>query len=232
VPWAMSYFLPSYKYIPTYWAPDSKRDIIDQLSGSDPNNPVENYWRKPSNPSDPGPWNWDDYFIYSYGPKVLGTFHNFRVQMWPEDLVNYPPFGNVKVSTPSYGKSGYMGINVYMGPEPLAVTPHLPLWKAKQKLNRGETIDITQEDREWIKKQFARTPMYITSPEDPWGQRVRKVAPGWLQHTSPISSDDIRKFICDDMREVKTQLEKAQHERWANKLPQRAKKQPTRDLFS
>jgi hypothetical protein len=229
MPWAMSYWLEAYKYWVPYWPPN-EQDVITEQPG--PNNPTPNHRLRPTNPSDPGPWTWGNYWQYEYEPKVLGAFSSRRVQMWPEDLVNYPPFGNVKVSTPSQGPGSYMGVNIYDGPTPIYLTPRLPLWKAKQKLNRGETIDFTADDRQWFKKQYALTPVYVTPPENPWGPRIRKVAPNWLNHTEPISADDVRRFINDDMREVKTQLDKARHKRWGEKLPQRAKKQPSKDLFS
>lgn len=237
MPWAMSYLLEDHPYWGHKW-PTNEQDVTTERP--DPNHPdfdtIPNYWRKPTNPSDPGPWTIQNYWQYTYEPKVLGAFSSRRVQMWPEDLVNYPPFGNVKVNTPTYPGSYWGGhfrtpIKVHMGPIPIYVSPHLPLWKAVQMEKRGEAICFTEDDRKWIKKQSSLTPIYITPEDNPWGPRVRRVSPGWLQHMESISADDVRSFIYDDMREVSTQLNKARRERWAEKLP-KPKKEPSKDLFS
>lgn len=228
MPWAMSYLLPSDKYFVPYWPPNTQ-DIADQLPGSDPNNLVENYWRKPSNPSDPGPWTWQNYWQYDYDPKVLGAFSARRVQMWPEDLVNYPPFGTVKVNTPTDHPHSIGTINVHMGPTQIYLSPRLPLWKAKQALNRGQTIDISPDDRKWIRRQFAMTPILVAPPDNPWGPRVRRVAPQWLQHSEPLTADEVRSFITDDMRHVSTQIAEERRKRW-DKHPQRHTQ--SKDLFS
>ena len=133
MPWAMSYLLGDYKYLGPYWPPNGQ-DVINQLRGSDPNNSTTNYWRKPLNPSDPGPWTIGNYWQYTYELKVLGTFSSRRVMMWPENLVNYPPFGNVKVATPSYGTHSYMGINVYNGPTPIYITPLENPWGPRARV--------------------------------------------------------------------------------------------------
>lgn len=229
MPWAMSYLLPSYKYWGPYWGPNGL-DVISQLPGSNPNNAVENYWRRPVNPSNPGPWTVGNYWQYDYGPKVFGAFSSRRVQMWPEDLINYPPFGNVKVKTPTDHPHSIGTIKVHMGPTPIAITPRLPLWKAKQKLDRGETIDLSADDRQWIKQQLKSTPILVAPPDNPWGPRIRRISPNWLSHTEPLTADDVRNFISDDMRAVATQINEERRRRWAEKIPQR-RTQP-KDLFS
>lgn len=236
--WAMSYWLEAGPYWGNKVPPDLKYDIMDRLPGSEPDNPMANYWRMPSNPSDPGPWTIQKYFTYSYEPKILGAFCARRVQMWPEDLVNYPPFGNVKLQTPHNRPHSIGTIKVHMKAEPIYISPHMSLWKAKQKLNRGEPIEISSDDISWIRRQYAQmTPTYITPEDNIWGQRVRKIAPGWLSHTEPLTAEDLRNFINDDMREVAKQLNELRRARWDQKLPkyaappQKAKPQ-TRDLFA
>jgi hypothetical protein len=220
MPWAISYWQESYPYWVHKWPPN-EQDVV-------PSPPS----LMPTNPSDPGPWTWQKYWTYTYESKILGAFTSGKVMMHPENLPNYPSLGRVKVHTPHASPHSIGAIKVHMPPQVIYISPHLPLWKAKQKLNRGEIIDFTEDDRKWIKKQWALTPVYVTPEDNIWGPRVRKVAPNWLQHTQPISADDIRKFINDDMREVSTQLNKARRERWAQKVPKRARKQPSKDLFS
>jgi hypothetical protein len=89
-----------------------------------------------------------------WGQKTLGAFSARRVMMWPENLQNYPPFGNIKVKTPTQpSPNALTPIRVHMRPEVwLDVSPHPSLW-AKGKLedalrtmSRTRPIRLKTED--------------------------------------------------------------------------------------
>jgi hypothetical protein len=116
--------LPAEKWFPSVWPPYSWQVVPYPSSPPEGNWP---WWLYPKDqwPYQPVPWE----------NKTFGSFSARRVTMWPENLVNYPPFGNIKVKTPTQpSPNALTPIRVHMPPPVwLDVSPHPSLW-AKGKL--------------------------------------------------------------------------------------------------
>ena len=101
-------------------------------------NPDKSTW-----PYQPVPW----------AQKTFGAFSARKVTMWPEDLVNYPPFGNIKVKTPTDHPHSIGSIKVHMPPKPwLDITPHPSLWaegkleEAMRQMSRKRSIKLVTDE--------------------------------------------------------------------------------------
>ena len=158
--WAVSYWLPTEKWMPNYWPPYSWqiRDSSYPMQLPTPPNgdySVWPWWLNPNKstwPYQPVPWE----------PKILGAFSARKVMMWSKDpneystLVNPPPFGTIKVKTPSdYSgiwpgmQASFMNIKVHMTPKPwLDISPHPSEWveeklkAALQEMSRKRPIKL------------------------------------------------------------------------------------------
>lgn len=119
MPWQMPYLLEAQKWLPPYWPPYSWQVVG---SSGPPEGFLLPWWLEDkSNWPYPAPWE----------PKVLGAFTARRVKMWPEDLQNCPPFGNVKVKTPTTRPHSIGSIKVHTPRyDWLDVSPHPSLWAA------------------------------------------------------------------------------------------------------
>jgi hypothetical protein len=97
--WAVSYWLPTEKWMPNYWPPYSWqiRDSSYPMQLPTPPNGDYSVWPWWLNP-DKSTW---PYQPVPWAKKTFGAFSARKVTTWPEDLVNYPPFGNIKVKTPT-----------------------------------------------------------------------------------------------------------------------------------
>jgi hypothetical protein len=153
--WGASYLLPAF-----YWQPVKTPPFYWETVGSPgpPQGFILPWWYerdKTKWPYQPVPWE----------PKVLGAFSSRRVTMWSKNqneysnLVNYPPFGTIKVKTPTQptrpaGQSpnALTPIRVHMLPDTwLDVTPHPSLWAkgtlevALREMSRKRPIRLQTE---------------------------------------------------------------------------------------
>jgi hypothetical protein len=132
MPWQMSYWLPAEKWMPIYWPPYpwQIRDLSQPMQLPEP-------------PLEGGPWPW---WLYPksqwpvqapWEPKVFGAFSARKVVMHPENLHHWPPFGVIKVKTPTDHPHRIGTIKVHMPPPMwLDITPHPSLW-AEAKLTEA-----------------------------------------------------------------------------------------------
>jgi hypothetical protein len=99
-------------------------------------------------------------------PKVFGAWSQFKVQMWPEDLQNWPPFGTVKVRTPIDENGEPTGwkqwvppikVNMRYFPVGEYVVPHLP----------PEMYDELEEQRSQRERTLGQQlPRIVPSPSE------------------------------------------------------------------
>jgi hypothetical protein len=151
--WATSYLLPAEYSVQAKWPPYSS----DTHFGG--NWMVVGY-DGPKPPADfNGPW-WfypeSEWPVIYKEPKVFGAFSARRVTMWPENLQNYPPFGNVKVKTPSRPKTGahqLASVKVHMRDTAwLEVTPPPSVWaagrfeEAMRQMSRKRPIKLITDE--------------------------------------------------------------------------------------
>jgi hypothetical protein len=150
MPWDVSYWLSTEKWMPNYWPPYSWqiRDASYPIQLPTPPNgdySVWSWWLNPDKstwPYQPVPW----------AQKTFGAFSARKVTMWPANLQNYPPFGNIKVKTPTDRAHSIGTIKVHMPPKPwLEVTPHPSEWaqgkleEALRQMSRKRPIRLQTE---------------------------------------------------------------------------------------
>jgi hypothetical protein len=180
--WGPSYWLPTEKWMPIYWPNydyETRQPPFQPFTlPVPPNGDYSNlpWWKNPDKttwPYQPVPWE----------PKILGAFSARKVTMWPENLVKYPPFGNIKVKTPTDHPHSIGSIKVHMPPKPwLDISPHPSLWAeeklkgALQEMSRKRPIKlITDEGSITIKA--IRSANWSRPKEDIKGRRVRVFRP-------------------------------------------------------
>jgi hypothetical protein len=123
MPWKTPHWLEAGEpWLPPRWPPYSWQSVPY------PSTPPEGRWPwwlypKSEWPYQPVPWE----------PKILGAFTARKVMMW-EDLVHFPPFGPIKVKTPTQeSPNALTPIKVHMRPLVwLDVSPHPSLWAKGQ----------------------------------------------------------------------------------------------------
>jgi hypothetical protein len=119
-PWPIKYLLPVEKWFPLYW-PNETWEItaLDELGNRvaprPPDGTIGPWWKMLPKDQWPleAPWE----------PKVFGAWPASKISM-PEDLENWPPFGFIKVETPSdYSgiwpakQASYMNMKIHMRPD-------------------------------------------------------------------------------------------------------------------
>ena len=211
------YYFKPYKWYPNYW-PNEDWEVVDlsRLPGPPPDTIIP-WWKAPKDQWPwPAPWE----------PKVFGAFPASKVTM-PENLVGIPPFGYVKVNTPSRRPQPHSmsSIKIHMKPW-MIPTQH---WRLRTKVTPsgpefywiGDDIDS---------ELYAKRNMHpIWIYENALNVKAYPLGKSWLQYVKRITADDKRNFVSNDMREVKTQIDEERQKQWSEKLP--PKPQP-RDLFS
>jgi hypothetical protein len=123
MPWGPQYLLPVEKWWPIYW-PNAEWEIIsfppafdefgNRVAPQPPNGPIGPWWKMLPKSQWPiqAPWE----------PKIFGAWPASKISM-SEDLVIHPPFGVIKVKTPSdYSgiwpgrQASYMNMKMHMRP--------------------------------------------------------------------------------------------------------------------
>jgi hypothetical protein len=170
MPWGPSYLLPSEYTVQSKWPPYCS-DVHfggNWMTRQPPFQPFE----EAVPPADfNGPWwfypksEWPTQFQIPYEPKILGALTARKVMMWSKDfnelsnLTNYPPFGTIKVRTPSdysgiwHGKqASFTNIKVHMRQQAwLDISPHPSLWaegkleEALRQMSRKRPIKLQTE---------------------------------------------------------------------------------------
>jgi hypothetical protein len=149
MPWAISYLLPAEKWLPPCWPPyewEVRQPPFQPMRRPQiPEGFAAPWWYYPKDqwPYQPVPWE----------PKIFGAFSARKVTMWPENLVNYPPFGNIKVKTPTHHPHSIGSIKVHTTPTPwLDVTPHPSVWaqgkfeEAMRQMSRKRPIKLVTDE--------------------------------------------------------------------------------------
>jgi hypothetical protein len=168
--WATSYLLPAEKWFPIYWPPYNWQIVQLPNIGLAPV-PAEGTWPWWLYPKSEWP-----YENIPWESKVPGAFSARRVTMWPENLVNYPPFGTIKIKTPTQPSvNALTPIKVHMQPEVwLDVSPHPSLWErgkledALREMSRKRPIRLKTEDGSITIKAIRSAP---------WNQHKPKTSP-------------------------------------------------------
>jgi hypothetical protein len=209
--WAVSYWLPTEKWMPNYLPPYSWqiRDASYPMQLPTPPNGDYSVWPWWLNP-DKSTW---PYQPVPWAQKTFGAFSARKVTMWPEDLVNYPPFGNIKVKTPTDHPHSIGSIKVHMPPKPwLDITPHPSLW-AEGKLEEA------------LRQMSRKRPIKLQTEYGSITIKSMRHA-NWAQHR-----DDPRREAIEILRGSKNQ-EKYAIELATEIAANKSQPKPTRDLFS
>jgi hypothetical protein len=122
LPWGPQYLLPVEKWLPIVW-PNAEWMVVplpaydefgNRVAPQPPDGTILPWWQLPKD-------KWP--IAAPWAPKVFGAWPASKVSM-PEDLVNDPPFGVIKVKTPSdYSgiwpgrKRSYMNMKMNMRPD-------------------------------------------------------------------------------------------------------------------
>jgi hypothetical protein len=179
--WAVSYWLPTEKWIPNYWPPYSWqiRDASYPMQLPRPPNGDYSVWPWWLNP-DKSTW---PYQSVPWAQKTFGAFSARKATIWPEDLVNYPPFGNIKVKTPTDHPHSIGTIKVHMPPKPwLDISPHPSLWAEEklkvvlQEMSRKRPIKLVTDDGTITIKSM-RHANWSNQKEDIKGRKVKVFKP-------------------------------------------------------
>jgi hypothetical protein len=208
--WAVSYWLPTEKWMPNYWPPYSWqiRDHHIRCNCLRPQNGDYSAWPWWLNP-DKSTW---PYQPVPWAQKTFGAFSARKVTMWPEDLVNYPPFGNIKVKTPTDHPHSIGSIKVHMPPKPwLDITPHPSLAEGKLE--------------EALRQMSRKRPIKLQTEYGSITIKSMRHA-NWAQHR-----DDPRREAIEILRGSKNQ-EKYAIELATEIAANKSQPKPTRDLFS